>query len=518
MIDSKMQSNQTSSPIPVVEEVPLLKLSRVSKRFPGVLALDDVSFALKKGEVHVLFGENGAGKSTMISLIAGVYQQTAGEIQFKGDQVKLDSVHHARSLGISAVFQEFSLVDQLSVEQNLFLGEEQIRNGFLDKKSLEAEAKRILDKLGFPLKPKQKVAYLSRAQQQMVEIAKAFRSDLSVLILDEPTASLTERETDQLFALVEQVKSEGVGVIYITHRMAEIRRIADRITVLRDGRYIDTVIAQSTSEEVLVNLMTGRVIDQIFPKIEFKPTEISLSVENLSTADGRVKNASIYARKGEIVGLAGLVGAGKSKLIRACFGLEKISSGKVTFNNEDVTGSSPRAMLDRGFFYNPPDRKVEGLVMIRNCLENISLPSLHLPFYMKWHFLRRREEREKAFSLASKLQLHPLKIDREVDHFSGGNQQKVLLAKCLTRDVNLYVFDEPTVGVDVGTRVEIYKFIAELCESGAAVIVISSDLPEVLHLSNRLYVMHRGSLQAELKGEEITQENVLRNFFDKEVA
>lgn len=507
--------DRASSPVP---GAPLLELREISKRFPGVLALDQVNFDLKPGEVHVLFGENGAGKSTMISTIAGVYPPSEGEMRFRGEPVELHSVHQARSLGISAVFQEFSLVDQLSVEQNIFLGAEQTKNGFLSRRALHTQAEIILKRLGFPLKPSQKVAHLSRAEQQMVEIAKAFRSDLSVLILDEPTASLTERETDRLFELIEQFKAEGVGIIYITHRIAEIRRIADRITVLRDGKYIDTVEAETTSEDELITLMTGRVIDQIYPQIKFQPGDEILRLEDVATVDGRVRNASLSVRRGEIVGLAGLVGAGKSRAIRACFGLENILGGRVTFDGEDVTSKSPREMLDRGFFYSPPDRRAEGLTMIRSCRENITLPSLHLSELSRGGFLKRRREREVAFELAKAMQLQPLRIEREVDNFSGGNQQKVMLAKCLTRDVKLFVFDEPTVGVDVGTRVEIYKFIARLAEEGAAVIVISSDLPEVLHMSHRLYVMHRGVVQEELHGSDITQENVLGNFFDKEVA
>ncbi len=519
-----MTSQGISNRAPSIEDISLegapllLEMKKIEKRFPGVIALDNVSFELKPGEVHVLFGENGAGKSTLISLIAGVYQPTSGEILVSGRKINLHSVHEARLLGISAVFQEFSLVEQLTVEQNLFLGAEHVKKGLLDRNSLHREAERILKQLGFPIKPTQVVAHLSRAEQQMVEIAKAFRSDLSVLILDEPTASLTDRETNRLFELIEQVKSQGVGIVYITHRMAEIRRIANRVTVLRDGNYIDTVDAESVTESELVNLMTGRVIDQIFPKTKSNPTETILSVNSLSAGDGRVRLASLTARRGEIVGLAGLVGAGKSKLVRSCFGLESISTGKVIFDGEDVTGLKPKAMLDRGFFYIPPDRRNEGLAMIRSCRENISLPALHLPGFNIGGLLRRRHEVEVSEQLARKLQLHPMKIEREVDHFSGGNQQKVMLAKCLTRDVKLYVFDEPTVGVDVGTRVEIYKFIGQLCEAGAAVIVVSSDLPEVVNLSHRLYVLHRGMVQAELEGDDITQENVLHNFFDKEVA
>ena len=290
---------------------PLLRLERITKRFPGVLALDRVDFDLRPGEVHVLFGENGAGKSTLISILAGALRPDGGRVAFRGKPIGLASVHHARALGISAVFQEFSLVPQLTVEQNLFLGAEETSFGMLDKAALHHKAVAVLKRLGFPLRPSQRVAFLSRAEQQMVEIAKAFRSDLSVLILDEPTASLTERETARLFALIEQVKAEGVGIVYITHRMSEIRRIGDRITVLRDGRYVATVDAQ-TSDDELVRLMTGRLIDQIFPKVRFRPSETMLQVENLTTGDGTVSGLSLNVRRGEIIGLAGLVGSGKS--------------------------------------------------------------------------------------------------------------------------------------------------------------------------------------------------------------
>ena len=496
----------------------LLELKDVTKRYPGVTALSHMHFQLLAGEVHVLFGENGAGKSTLISLVAGAQQPSEGEVLFKGAPVDLSSVHQARDLGISAVFQEFSLVNQLTVAENLFLGSEGMRHGLLDKAAQNRRARDILERLGFPIKATARVERLTRAEQQMVEIAKAFRADLSVLILDEPTASLTDRETEQLFALIEQVKSRGVGVIYITHRMSEIRRIGDRITVLRDGQYVATVDAQATHEDELVRMMTGKVIDQVFPEITFSPGRQVLGVESLNTASGSVRDACINIRAGEIVGFAGLVGSGKSELFRACFGLEEVSAGQVIFDGQDVTNSSPRQMLDRGFFYNPPDRRQEGLTMVRSCLENMSLPSLGLPGFSNGPFLRRGRERDTAGRLARQLGLYPMKVDRQVEHFSGGNQQKVLLAKCLTRDVDLYVFDEPTVGVDVGARVEIYRFIAKLCEEGAAVAVVSSDLPEVLHLSSRAYVFYRGRVQAELTAGEITQENILRHFFEREAA
>ena len=337
---------------------PLLDLTRVSRQFPGVQALDRVDFDLRAGEVHVLVGENGAGKSTLISILAGALRPHGGQIRFRGRPVELASVHHARSLGISAVFQEFSLVPQLNVEQNLFLGAEETSFGMLDKAKLRERAAEILERLGFPLRPTQRVAFLSRAEQQMVEIAKAFRSDLSVLILDEPTASLTDRETEQLFALIQQVKARGAGIIYITHRMNEIRRIGDRITVLRDGRRVATVDAQ-TSEEDLVRLMTGRVIEQIFPEIRHRPEAPMLAVESLCTAGGTVSGVSLHVRQGEIVGLAGLVGSGKSEVARACFGLLPISGGRVLFAGEPATGLAPRRMLDLGFFYVPADRRDE---------------------------------------------------------------------------------------------------------------------------------------------------------------
>jgi ribose transport system ATP-binding protein len=502
---------------PAAEGAPLLHLEAITKRFPGVLALDQVDFDLRPGEVHVLFGENGAGKSTLISIAAGALRPDAGRMAFRGEPIQLHSVHHARSLGISAVFQEFSLVPQMTVEENLFLGAEATSGGLLNKRELHRRATAILARLGFALRPGQQVGFLSRAEQQMVEIAKAFRADLSVLILDEPTASLTERETDQLFRLIEQVSRDGVGVIYITHRMSEIRRIGDRITVLRDGRYVGTVPAD-TAEEELVRLMTGRVIEQIFPQIPFNPGRTVLEVEQLSTADRTIRDVSLSVRTGEIVGLAGLVGSGKSEVARACFGLVPLAAGRVTFDGADVTGASPRQMLERGFFYVPPDRRSEGLVMMRSVRENTTLASLDLPEFSSGPWLKRAAERQAAQRLAERLHLQPPRIERAVDHFSGGNQQKVLLAKSLTREVKLFAFDEPTVGVDVGTRVAIYRFIKELCEGGAAILLISSDLPEILHLAHRVYVMHRGALRAELSGEAINEENVVGHFFAREAA
>jgi ribose transport system ATP-binding protein len=497
---------------------PLLAVEGLSKHFPGVVALDAVDFDVRPGEVHVLFGENGAGKSTLIQTLAGVHQPTAGTIRCRGEAIALESVHHARQLGISAVFQEFSLVPQLSVEDNLFLGAEIVAHGLINKRALRRRAQEILDRLGFPLLPQQRVQYLSRAEQQMVEIAKAFRTEPAVLILDEPTASLTEREAERLFALIEQEKRNGVGIIYISHRMDENRRIGDRVTVLRDGRRIATLPMAEADDERLLQLMTGRVITQIFPTIAFSPGRRLLEVEHLATADGAVADVSLELRAGEIVGLAGLVGCGKSELGRACFGADATVAGRIRFDGEDVTGATPGAMLDRGLFYLPPDRREEGLVMVRSVRENVALPALSRPPLSRFGVIDRAAERRKVRALADRLNLQPRAIERDVQYFSGGNQQKVMLAKGLMRDIKLFIFDEPTVGVDVGTRVAIYGFIRDLCQAGAGILLISSDLPEILHLTNRTYVMYRGRVEAHLAGAEITQDSVLAHFFERGTA
>lgn len=496
----------------------LLQLSGISKRFPGVDALVDVDFDLRAGEAHILFGENGAGKSTLISIIAGVNRASAGRLVLNGRQAEFASVHEARQSGISAVFQEFSLVPQLTVEENMFLGSEITQGPFLDKRALHQRTEEIINDLGFPLKANTRVAYLSRAEQQMVEIAKAFRTKPSILIFDEPTASLTERETERLFALIEQAKRDGVGIVYITHRMGEIRRIGDRITVLRDGRKVSTLDAKTASDDKLIELMTGRVISQIFPTVNYRPGATLIEVKDLTLEGGAVRDVSLKVRTGEIVGLAGLVGSGKSDVGRACFGLEKVASGRIVFSGVDVTGLGVRDMLARGVFYVPSDRREEGLVMVRNVRENIAVASLDQPEFAGPAFLKRAAERKRTRALAERVDLRPLSMERDLEHFSGGNQQKVMIAKALSREVKLFIFDEPTVGVDVGTRVAIYGFIRDLCEAGAGVLLISSDLPEILHLTNRAYVMYRGELRAELSGKDITQERVLSHFFEKEAA
>jgi len=498
-----------------VPHVPLLETRGLTKHYPGVQALEQVDFVLERGDVHVLFGENGAGKSTLISLLSGAQPPTAGTILFEGRELELRSVRDARALGISGVFQEFSLVPTLSVSENLFLGDEPTRHGFVNRRALRARAQELLRDLQFDLDPDRTVALLTRAEQQMVEIAKGFRGKLSVLILDEPTASLTDTETERLFLLVKRLKESGAGVIYITHRMQEIVRVGDRVTVLRDGHKIGTVDAKTTPEDRLIEMMTGRAISEIYPSIESKPGEMLLEVNNVSTATG-VHDASMYVRRGEVVGLAGLMGSGKSELIRAVFGVGRITAGSVRFKGPEVTRSSSGALLRGGMFYLPPDRKGEGLILAFTSMANVALPVLRSKLRGFLGLLSHAARDLLTHRAARHVELAESNVKRAVALLSGGNQQKVLFAKGLALDVDLYLLDEPTVGVDVGTRSSLYLLIKRLCESGAGVVVISSDLPEVLHLAHRVYVMRRGAIAGELHGGQINETNVLNLFFGRE--
>ena len=504
---------------------PLLRLEDVSKNFPGTAALKNINLEVRAGEVHALFGENGAGKSTLIQIIAGVIKPTSGRIYLNHEEVIIGSVQHARELGISAVFQEFSLIPQMTVEENLFLGSEDLFGPFLRKENLHQRACETLDSLGFNLKPEKKVMHLSRAEQQMVEIAKAFRTKPSIMILDEPTASLTEHEADQLYTMIEILKEEGIGVIYITHRTNEIYRIGDRITILRDGECVDTVPAKGIDENHLVEMTIGRRIEQVYPDINTSSGRLLLEVNNLKLSKQSAHSVSINVRAGEVVGLAGLVGSGKSQIGRACFGLDKIHNGKISYLHDVIFDSekrindlSPRAMLERGMLYLPSDRRVEGLIMMQNVRENVSLPSLRLSKFSSGFLLNRQSERDIVGEVAKRLGLNPRSIERPLEHLSGGNQQKVLVAKSLVRDVKLFILDEPTVGVDVGARTAIYGLIKDICEAGAGVLLISSDLSEIVNLTHRAYVMHRGELCAELDKEELSEQSLLNYFFMEKVV
>jgi ribose transport system ATP-binding protein len=512
MIDSRIA--ETSRAAQATRDDLLLEMIGICKRFPGVLALDDVDFDLRAGEVHVLFGENGAGKSTLINIIAGAFAPDAGEFRFRGRALTRLKPHAARMMGISPVFQEFSLVPELTVEENLFLGREIGAGGFLNHAAMQAKARAIIGELGFDIAPDQKVGELSRAHQQMVEIAKAFLSEVRLLILDEPTASLTEAETQNLFALVARLKSAGVGIIYVSHRIQEFQKIGDRITVLRDGRKVATVKSGDVSENELVELMTGRKVGVLFPAIDHRPGEKLLEVDDVTLADLSARNVNFYARAGEITGIAGLVGCGKSEIVRAIYGLEPIAAGVVRVRGEAIAARpAPIDMLRRGVCYFPSDRVAEGLALGRPIRENASMAALDLPTFSHAHILRRASERRAIQAIVDTLRLRPRQIERSVAKLSGGNRQKVLLARGMTRDISIFLFDEPTVGIDVGAKIEVYELMKSLVAEGAAIVLVSSELPEVMNLSNRLYVMHRSQMVAELSGADINETEVLSHFF-----
>jgi ribose transport system ATP-binding protein len=494
------------------ELVSLLAMEGITKHFPGVVALRDVSFDLVPGEVHVVFGENGAGKSTLINIIAGTYAADEGTMTFDGEEIRHLSPHDARRRGINAVFQDFSLVPQLSVEENLYLGREPGELGFIDRGARADGAKAALDVVKPFFSVKTRVDRLSRSAQQLVEIAKALMGDPRVLILDEPTTSLTEQETELLFGLIDELKAKGLAIVYITHRMREIPRVGDRITVLRDGRKVATLNVSESDDNQLIQLMTGRTLESLYPKATSTPGDVRLRLEGVS--GDLLEGVSLTVRAGEVVGVAGLVGSGKSEIGRLCFGLGA-HTGTIELSGRKVgSREHPQDILARGLIYHPADRRAEGLVLPRPVRENLTFAALDRPAFSRFGFLNRANERRKASEIINRLRIQPPQPERRVAYLSGGNQQKVVLGKALTRSVDVHVFDEPTAGVDVGARVEVYEFIKELCENGAAILLISSDLPEVLHLSHRVYVIHRGRVRAELTGDEITEERVLSNFFD----
>lgn len=498
----------------------LLQVRAISKRYGAVQALSSMDFDLAAGEVHVLFGENGAGKSTLINVICGAVPPDEGEVSLRGNPIKLRDVHDARSRGISAMFQEFSLAPHLSVEENIYLGDEPKAGLWLKRGVRRHGAKEALERFGFDLNPSTMVGMLSRAQQQMVEMAKALRTGPDVLILDEPTASLSEKETETLFSLIRDLRKQGVGIIYITHRIKEIKEIGDRVTVMRDGKPVKTVDAGSTDHKEFVELMIGRTFDNFYPQFTCEPTEERLTVENLSTVSGHVRSATIKVLAGEIVGLAGLVGCGKSEIGRAVFGLEPILSGSVKHEGTEIKRPTPRRMLDRGVVYITSDRHNEGLMLLRSTKENISLSALSLSEYSRASWINRGAEQQMAQRVAKRMKVTPLDLSKPVSAYSGGNQQKILITKALARDTRVFIFDEPTVGIDVSARVEVYKFMKDLITAGESVLMISSDLPEIINMSHRVYVVKDGEVVDHMEKSEISEPRLLNAFFSgtKEVA
>lgn len=487
---------------------PALEMRNISKQYPGVRALDDVSLSVDVGEIHALLGENGAGKSTMMKILAGAQSKDGGEILLNGEVVQIDSPQKAMSLGISIIYQEFNLVPYLSAGENIYLGREPRAAvpGFVDFKKLYADAQEVLDKLGVKIDARAPVNTLSVAGQQMVEIAKATSKKSKIIVMDEPSATLTDHELRALFRLMLQLKSEGVSIIYISHRLEEIVEVCDRATIMRDGHHVATREVKDLTREEIIRLMVGRELKDAIPKVKAEHGEVALEVKHL-TRKGVLNDVSFTVRKGEVLGIAGLVGAGRTETARVIFGADPIDSGSIEVFGQPVRIKSPQDAIKHGIGLVTEDRKQQGLVLGMAVRENTTLANLD--FLSSLGFIRRGEERSVAEKYKSDLVIKTPTIEQTVHNLSGGNQQKVVLAKWLFTGSKILIFDEPTRGIDVGAKAEIYKLMNELAKNGVAIIMISSELPEVLGMSDRIVVMHEGRLTGELSREEATQEKIM---------
>lgn len=487
---------------------PALEMRHISKQYPGVRALDDVSLTVLPGEIHALLGENGAGKSTLMKILAGAQKRDSGEILLSGQPVTIDSPQAAMRHGISIIYQEFNLVPYLSAGENIFLGREPkgALPGFVDFKTLYREAQRVLDELGVRLDAHTPVSELSVAQQQMVEIGKATSRQSRVIVMDEPSATLTDHELRALFALMRQLKEQGVSIVYISHRLEEVFEICDRATVLRDGKWVATETVADLTRNEIIRLMVGRELTEAIPKVAAPVGKPALVAKNL-TRRGILHDVSLTLRQGEIVGLAGLVGAGRTETARVLFGADKLDSGTIEIFDRPATIRSPQEAIQHKIGFVTEDRKQQGLVLSMAVRENTTLA--HLDALARLGFVNQREERDVAEKYRSDLAIKTPTIEQAAQNLSGGNQQKVVLAKWLFTEAKILIFDEPTRGIDVGAKSEIYKLMNELAAQGVAILMISSELPEVLGMSDRIYVMHEGRIAGELLRAEATQERIM---------
>jgi ribose transport system ATP-binding protein len=486
----------------------ILRMEGIIKRFPGVQALSDVRFQCLRGEVHALVGENGAGKSTLMKILSGAYQPDAGEIFYKGRQVRIENPRKGQELGIAIIMQEFNLLPDLSVEENIFLGREPMRRfGVIDSRGVSMRSKELLEALGFEIDPSAMVDSLTIAQRQFVEIAKALSLGADLLIMDEPSATLTGHELDSLFRVIRDLKERGVTIVYISHRLAEVFQIADRVTVLKDGLLMGTKITSEVTTDRLIEMMVGRTLAETFPPRNGEKGEVVLEVRNLDKYDF-VHDVSFDVRKGEIVGLAGLVGAGRTELVRAVFGADRIRSGEIRFLNQRLQIRNQSDAVRAGIVLIPEDRKLEGLVEIQSIRKNITLPNLEM--FSRFGIIQTSKEVEVVREKIKQLDIRAQSPNQLVRNLSGGNQQKVVLGKWLVRKPELIILDEPTRGIDVASKAEIYRIMRNLADDGAAVLMISSELPEILGMADRILVMHEGTIAAEFKGGEPTEEDVMK--------
>ena len=484
----------------------VLEMRDITKTFPGVVALDHVSLKVKSGEVHAIVGENGAGKSTLMKILNGVYEANEGEILLDGAVIELNGVTDAQRKGISIIFQEFNLINTLSIAENIFLGRFNGRNK-VNWKELREKAKEILETLNFPLDVDRIVSKLSTAEKQMVEIAKALSLNAKLIVMDEPTSSLTKSEVEILFRIISQLKEEGITIIYISHKLEEVFQICDTVTVLRDGKVIDVNPVAKMTRNSIIEQMVGRTIDAEFPKRDTVPGEAVLELEDVSQGDF-LKGISFQLRKGEILGFAGLVGAGRTELAEVIFGAVKADSGSITVNGKQAVIRSTTDGIRNSIGLLTEDRKETGLVLDFSVVNNITITKLNE--VTKGGLLNKKMERKVASKYVDDLSIKTPSLAQDVINLSGGNQQKVVLAKWLFSDVDILILDEPTRGIDVGAKQDIYHLMNELVASGKSMIMISSELPEVLGMSDRILVMHNGTIKGELSGREMTSENVMQ--------
>lgn len=485
-------------------------MEHITKRYPGVLALDDAHFELQSGEIHALVGENGAGKSTMMKILAGIIAADSGKTFLDEKEIHLNGPRSALNLGISIIHQELNLMPHLTVAQNIFIGKEPKKYlpFWLDDKSLLSQTDELLDRLHLNLDSREKIANLSVAQQQMVEITKALSYNSRVLIMDEPTAALTSTEIDELFRIIRGLRNEGVGIVHISHRLEELKQISDRITVMRDGKYVETLGTKEATIEKVISLMVGRTIFQEVPEIrEESNREVVLEVKNLN--NGRfVKDVNFKLYAGEILGFAGLVGAGRTEVLRSIFGADKATSGEVIINGKVAKINKPMDAVKLGLGYLSEDRKQFALALSLDVETNIVLGIIPR-FARRFGLVDRKRIKVAAEKQVRNLSIRTPSIKQKVSNLSGGNQQKVAIGKWLTADSNIIIFDEPTRGIDVGAKSEIYKLMNDLVRQGKSIIMISSELPEILRMSHRVIVMCEGRITGELLSEEADQEKIM---------
>ncbi|CAG2151935.1 Arabinose import ATP-binding protein AraG [Cupriavidus numazuensis] len=488
---------------------PLLEMRGICKTFPGVKALDDVSFDIYPGEVHMLLGENGAGKSSLMKVLCGVYVADAGEFHHQGQRVEVSGPADTMRLGIAVIFQEFSLVPYLDIAQNIFLGREPRGRvpGSVDHAKMHAEARRLLDTLGMDISTHTPVHRLGVAQQQMIEIAKALSQNARILVLDEPTAALSERETEKLFGVIARLKADGVSMIYISHRMAEVFALGDRITVMRDGRKVGSYMPGDATPDELVARMVGRKVDMGYTRTRGGPVgEVALDMQGVS-ADNGIEDVTLQVRAGEIVGLAGLVGSGRSEVARAVFGADPVRTGEIRIFGKAMRGGPDKARA-LGAALIPESRKTEGLALIRSVRDNLLLAGLRRAFPAHWY--RSGRAAELSTREIGRLRIATPNGEQLAQFLSGGNQQKIVIGKWLVAESRLFIFDEPTRGIDVGAKAEIFALIDGLVKQGAAVLLISSELPEIINVCDRTYVMRGGRIAGELAHDAMTEESILQ--------